>query len=229
MRTTRTRAVVLRRTNFGEADRILDLLTPEGRMSVMAKAVRKEKSKLAGGIELFAVCDVVIGQGKGELGLLTSARLVQFYRHILEDYDRMQFAYETLAQVTKASSSLDESEWYDIVTEVLAALDVKTVPLALVQTWFYVRIAALLGDELNVLRDYKGDKLESDKSYRYDTTEKGFTEDANGSVTADHIKILRLVSVKPLSVILQVGGMGDYLAECLYVARQHAALSPVLK
>ena len=229
MRTTRTRAVVLRRTNFGEADRILDLLTPEGRMSVMAKAVRKEKSKLAGGIELFAVCDVVIGQGKGELGLLTSARLVQFYRHILEDYDRMQFAYETLAQVTKASSSLDESEWYDIVTEVFAALDVKTVPLALVQTWFYVRIAALLGDELNVLRDYKGDKLKSDKSYRYDTTEKGFTEDAKGSVTADHIKILRLVSVKPLSVILQVGGMGDYLAECLYVARQHAALSPVLK
>ncbi len=229
MRTTRTRAVVLRRTNFGEADRILDLLTPEGRMSVMAKAVRKEKSKLAGGIELFAICDVVIGQGKGDLGLLTSARLVQFYRHILEDYDRMQFAYETLAQVTKASSSLDEAEWYDIVAEVLAALDVKTVPLPLVQTWFYVRIAALLGDELNILRDYKGDKLESDKRYRYDTTEKGFTEDVNGPVMAEHIKILRLISAKPLGVLLQVGGMGEYLAECLYVARQHAALSPVLK
>lgn len=229
MKTTRTRAIVLRRTNFGEADRILDLLTPDGRVSVMAKAVRKEKSKLAGGIELFAVCDVVIGQGKGDLGLLTSARLVQFYRHILEDYDRMQFAYETLAQVTKASSSLDEAEWYDIVAEVLAALDVKTVPLSLIQTWFYVRIASLLGDTLNVLRDYKGDKLESDKRYRYDSTEKGFTEDSRGSVTAGHIKILRLVSMKPLSVILQVGGMGEYLAECLYVARQHAALSPVLK
>lgn len=229
MKTTRSRAIVLRRTNFGEANRILDLLTPEGRLSVMARGVRKEKSKLAGGIELFAVCDVVVGQGKGELGVLTSARLVRFYRHILEDYDRMQFAYETLAQVAKASSSLDEEEWYDIVAEVLAALDVTTVSLPLIQTWFYVRVSAMLGESLSTTRDYQGNKLEADKTYRYDSTEKAFVEDTRGSVTADHIKILRLVSAKPLSVILQVGGMGQYLAECLDVARRHAALSSVLK
>lgn len=229
MKTARSRAIVLRRTNFGEADRILDLLTPEGRMSVMARGVRKEKSKLAGGIELFAVCDVVIGQGKGDLGLLTSARLVHFYRHILEDYDRMQFAYEALAQITKASASLDESEWYDIASEVLAALDVKTVPLTLVQTWFYVRVAQLLGDELNLMRDYKGDKMLSDKKYRYDSQEKAFVDDEKGNITAEHIKILRLVAAKSLKVILQVGGMGEYLNDCLYVARQHAALQQVLK
>jgi DNA repair protein RecO (recombination protein O) len=224
MKTTRSRAIVLRRTNFGEADRILDLLTPDGRMSVMARGVRKEKSKLAGGIELFAVSDVVIGEGKGDLGILTSARLITFYRHILDDYDRMQFAYEAIGQVTRASASLDESEWYDIVAEVLAALDITTVPLALIQTWFYIRVAQLLGDELNTMRDYKGDKLVSDKKYRYDSQEKGFVEDEKGQITAEHIKILRLVTVKSLSVILQVGGMNDYLAECLLVARQHAAL-----
>lgn len=229
MKTTRSRAIVLRRTNFGEADRILDLLTPDGRVSVMARGVRKEKSKLAGGIELFAVCDVVIGEGKGNLGVLTSARLVQFYRHILEDYDRMQFAYETLAQVAKASASLDEEEWYDIVAEVLAALDVSTVPLALVQTWFYVRVAQLLGDELNTMRDIAGQKLSADKKYRYDGQEKGFVEMMNGNITSDHIKILRLVAVKQLSVLLQVGGMGEYLSDCLLVSRQHASLQQVLK
>ena len=224
MQTKRSRAVVLRRTNYGEADRIVQLLTPNGRLSVMARGVRKEKSKLAGGIELFAVCDVVVGKGKGELGVLTSARLVQFYRHILEDYDRMQFAYEVLAQVARASESLDEPEWYDIVTEILMALDVKSVPIQLIQTWFYVRMSAMLGDQLNTERDYNGDKLSSEKRYRYDSHEKGFVEAANGEVTAEHIKILRLVSAKPLSVLLQVGGMGEYLPECLYVARQHAAL-----
>lgn len=198
-------------------------------MSVMARGVRREKSKLAGGIELFAVCDVVIGRGKGELGILTSARTVQFYRHILEDYDRMQFAYETLAQVTKASSSLDEPTWYEIMAEVLAALDVATVPIQLVQTWFYVRISTLLGDELSTTRDYKGDKLEVAKKYRYDTNEKAFAEDTHGQITAEHIKILRLVGGRPLNVILQVGGMGEYLPECLDIARRHAALSPVLK
>ena len=62
MKTSRSRAIVLRRTNFGEADRIVDLLTPSGRVSVMARGVRREKSKLAGGIELFALCD---GRRKG--------------------------------------------------------------------------------------------------------------------------------------------------------------------
>ncbi|HRQ86596.1 MAG TPA: recombination protein O N-terminal domain-containing protein, partial [Candidatus Saccharibacteria bacterium] len=50
MKTERTRAIILRRTNYGEADRILQLLTPEGRKSAIARGVRKEKSKLAGGI-----------------------------------------------------------------------------------------------------------------------------------------------------------------------------------
>lgn len=229
MKTTRTRAIVLRRTNFGEADRILDLLTPDGRMSIMARGVRKEKSKLAGGIELFAVCDIVVGEGKGNLGVLTSARLVKFYRHILEDYDRMQFAYEVLTQVSRASANLDEAEWYEILAEVLAALDVLTVSLPLIQTWFYIRVAALLGDELNDARDYKGEKLLSDKKYRYDSQEKGFIEDEKGQITADHIKILRLCAVKPLNTIIQVGGMNEYLPDCLYVARQHAALQPMLK
>jgi DNA repair protein RecO (recombination protein O) len=229
MKTTRTRAIVLRRTNYGEADRVLDLLTPDGRVSAMARGVRKEKSKLAGGIELFAVCDVVIGEGKGDLGILTSARLVHFYRHILDDYDRMQFAYEVLVQVAKASASLDEPEWYEIVNEVLAALDVPTVSIALIQTWFYIRIAQLLGDELNLARDFKGEKLSADKKYRYDSQEKGLIEDEKGNLTAEHIKILRLVAAKSLNVILQVGGMGDYLSDCLYVARQHAALQQILR
>ena len=47
----RTDAIVLRRTNYGEADRILQVITPSsGRLSVMARSVRKEKSRLAGGI-----------------------------------------------------------------------------------------------------------------------------------------------------------------------------------
>ena len=38
-RDTRTRAIVLRRTDYGEADRILQLLTPEGKRSVIARGV----------------------------------------------------------------------------------------------------------------------------------------------------------------------------------------------
>lgn len=190
----------------------------------MARSVRREKSKLAGGIELFAVSDVVIGEGKGELGILTSARLIYFYRHILDDYDRMQFGYEVLKQVAKASETLDEPEWYDIVLEVFMALDNGSVPLKLTQTWFYLHVSSLLGYELNTQRDYQGDKLVEDAFYRYDEAEKGLIAAQNGALSADHIKILRLANAKSIQTIIQIAGIEQFLPECLDVARRHAAI-----
>lgn len=224
MTALRTRAIVLRRTNYGEADRILQLLTPEGKRSVIARGVRREKSKLAGGIELFAICDVVISRGKGDLGILTSARLVQFYRHILMDYDTMQFAYEVVKHVGRASEMMDEPEWYDVLSEVLMGLDNPTIPRQLVETWFYLHYAALLGHELSLTHDINGQPLQADTTYRYDQAETGLRAVANGDITAEHIKLLRLINAKPLKVLLQIGGLGDVLPDCWLVARQHAAI-----
>lgn len=224
MKTTRTTAIVLRRTNYGEADRIVQLLTPLGRMSVMAKGVRREKSRLAGGIELFAISDVVIGQGKGELGILTSARLVEFYRRILTDYDRMQFGYEVLRIVGRASETLDEPEWFDIAAEALWGLDTQAVPLALTQTWFYLHVSAMLGYELNTQRDVSGASLQAEARYRYDAMEKGFVSALNGEIASEHIKLLRLAASRPLRVIAQVGGVEPILPVCVHVVREHAAI-----
>ena len=224
MNSLRTRAIVLRRTNYGEADRILQLLTPSGKRSVMARGVRREKSRLAGGIELFAVCDVVIGEGKGELGILTSARLIQFYRHIMEDYDRMQFAYTTIKLVAKASEMVDEPEWYDILSEVLMALDVPSISLELIQTWFYLHYSAVLGHELSLYHDIAGEKLEINRQYRYDEAEQGLRPVTDGELGSEHIKLLRLIATRPLKTLAQIGGIESIQGECLLVSRQHAAI-----
>jgi len=224
MKTIRTRAIVLRRTNFGEADRILQLLTPEGRRSVMAKGVRREKSKLAGGIELFAITDVVLGEGRGDLGILTSAQLVKFYRHILEDYDRLQFGYRAIKLVGAASDTVDEPEWFDLLSEVLAALDALTIPQELIETWFLLRYSGLLGRELNLERDIDGLPLSAESNYRYDSSEEGLRPLQSGEVTSDHIKLLRLIATRSLKVLVQIGGIGTILPECLRVAREHSAL-----
>lgn len=224
MTTVRTRAIVLRRTNYGEADRILQFLTPEGRQSVIARGVRREKSKLAGGIELFAVSDVVITRGRGELSILTSARLIQFYRHILEDYDRLQFGYEVLKQVTRATESIDEPEWFDVLQEALAGLDTSSVARQLVEAWFYLRYAALLGRELSLTNDVFGERLNPELRYTYDVSEQGLREATSGEITADHIKFLRLLNAKSLKVLAQIGGVDTVLPESWSVARQHAAI-----
>jgi len=224
MKTHRTKAIVLRRTNYGEADRILQLLTPDGKRSVMAKGVRREKSRLAGGIELFAICDVVIGDGKGELGILTSSRLVHFYNHIMEDYDRMQAAYTAIKLVSNASEMVEGPEWYDVLSETLAGLDVHSIQLDVVNVWFYLRYAALMGYELSLWHDINGDKLSPDQTYSYDVTERGLRVVENGELTAKHIKLLRLIATRSLKVIAQIGGINEIAKDCLLTAREHAAI-----
>lgn len=223
-KSVRTKAIVLRRTNYGEADRIVQFITPVGRYAAIARGVRRERSKLAGGIELFAISDVVITEGKGELGIVTSARLVSFFRHILEDYDKLQFAYEVVKQVARASETVDEPEWFEVLSEVLMALDDKTVPLRLVETWFYLRYADLLGHALNLRHDISGAPLEAGSRYIYDVGEQGLRESSAGDISADHIKFLRLASVKPLRVLGQISGLESILSTCLLTARQHASV-----
>lgn len=220
----RTQAIVLRRTNYGEADRILQLLTPDGRYSALAKGVRREKSRLAGGIELFAISDVVITQGKGDLGIITSARLIMFFGNILQDYDRLQFAYETVKQVARASETADDPEWFSVLSEVLGALNDKEVPFRLIETWFYLRYADLLGHALNLQRDTSGEKLSPEAKYTYDVSEQGLRLATAGDITVDHIKLLRLAAAKPLSILKQIGGIEPILPVCLLTARQHAAI-----
>ena len=221
----RTKAIVLRRTNYGEADRIIQLLTPQGRYGAMVKGARREKSKLAGGIELFTVSDIVLRKGRGDLFTLTSASLVYFYREILADYDRLQFGYDAISLVSKASDAIDEPEWFDVLFEVLKALNLASIPLDLIKVWFYVHYAALLGVQLNVQRDSTGAKLYEGGRYMYDVSERSLRETPDGSITSDHIKLLRLVNGSPLSALVKVGGLANILPDCLVLARQHAVIS----
>jgi DNA repair protein RecO (recombination protein O) len=221
----RTKAIVLKRTNYGEADRIVQILTPEGKFGVMARGVRKEKSKLAGGIELLAVSDVVINEGRGELGTLTSARLEFFYKNILTDYDRLQFANQALKSISAAAENVRESIWFEFLKEILKNLNETTIPLEIIQSWFYLRYASYEGHELSLDLDVDGNKLNPESNYRYDYENRGLILNINGPVNAKHIKILRVLSFRPIATIMQVGGIEPYLNQVLQTSRDHAAVS----
>lgn len=220
----RTTAIVLRRTNYGEADRVLQLLTPEGQRAVIAKGVRREKSRLAGAVELFAISDVVIRQGRSELGVLTQARLTKYYQTIVADYDRLQAGYAAIQLVTQASRMLDEPAWYEVLRLVYEGLNQTSVPVMLTQAWLAIHYAALQGYELNLLRDVVGQPLQPERRYMYDGSERGLRLSDQGDITAPHIKLLRLLATRPPTVVAQVGGVLAILPECWLVARQHAGV-----
>jgi DNA repair protein RecO (recombination protein O) len=225
MKAIRTEAIVLRRTNYGEADRIVQLLTPDhGKLSVMARGVRKERSKLAGGIELFAVSEVTVHKGRGEIDILTGARLDAFFPHVLDSYEKMQFGYEVLKLTGNAVAMAPEPEWYGLAKIVLVALNTPLIELAIIEMWFRLQYAALLGQGLNVVTDTAGAKLTAGQKYSYDVAEMGLRPYDQGDITAEHIKLLRIATVKPPEIIAKIGGVSEILPVCLWVVRQHARI-----
>ena len=75
---TITEAVVLRSFAFGEADRVLHVYTQaSGRVGVVAKGVRRTKSRFGGRLEPFSHVELSIHRGRGELGTVTGASLVR--------------------------------------------------------------------------------------------------------------------------------------------------------
>lgn len=208
MKRFNTKAIILRRVDYGEADRIITFLTPEhGKLAVIARGVRKEKSKLAGGIELFSESQVSVIEGKGDLDILASARLVAHFRDILSDYERVTAAYEIIKLVNDITEDNAGSEFYEVLIGALKALNSKDIPLVVTTSWYKLNVLQLLGSEPDLMKDSEGMKLVEGKNYRYDISEGRFVHSENGDVTTDLIKTWRLIMTQSPEVLVKVQGV----------------------
>jgi DNA repair protein RecO (recombination protein O) len=90
--TYRDRAVVLRKLDYGEADRIFTLLTKtHGKVGAIAKGVRRPESKLGPSLELFSHIDVLLAKGRGDLDVVAQVQRMPGAR-IAGDVERMSHA-----------------------------------------------------------------------------------------------------------------------------------------
>jgi DNA repair protein RecO (recombination protein O) len=82
----KTPAIVLRSIRYGEADRILHLYTPHrGRVSAIAKGVRRAKSRFGGRLEPYFHVDLVLHEGRSDLLTVQSAATVAPHARLRED------------------------------------------------------------------------------------------------------------------------------------------------
>jgi DNA repair protein RecO (recombination protein O) len=85
-RAVKTEAVVLRSMRYGEADRILHLYTPQrGRVSAIAKGVRRARSRFGGRLEPFFRLHIELHEGRGELLTVTGAQTIDGYARLRGD------------------------------------------------------------------------------------------------------------------------------------------------
>lgn len=212
---TTTKAIVLRRTDYGEADRIISLLTADlGKVSAAAKGVRKMRSKLAGGIELLAVNEVTLIKGKGDLYTLRSARMQKSLVTILESYEANQRAFAALKQISRLVEEGEGAEFYVLLEAYLSALN-DGLDLEIAELWWNLRLLAQLGHAPNLIIDSSGNKLEADKTYLFSADAGVFSESTStNSVGADTIKLWRLaLQLEPMSL--------GSIKQCKQLATQH--------
>jgi len=145
IRLYRTEAIVLRRRDFGEADRILTLFTRDrGKISAIAKGVRRIASRKSGHVELFTHTGLLLAQGRN-LDIVTQAETIQPFRAVRDDLIRTTYAYHIAELVDRLSAEGVPSPMvFDLLREMLAALAEVEDP-SLAARHFEMRLLGLLG------------------------------------------------------------------------------------
>ncbi|MBI2625998.1 MAG: DNA repair protein RecO [Candidatus Nealsonbacteria bacterium] len=179
----RTKGIFLKKTDRGEADQFLTVYTEEfGKMSILGKAIRKAASKLRGGAELFYLSEIEFIQGKNHK-TLTDAILIDKFRGIREDLDKLRIAHQIAAVLDKLAvkEEKDEEIW-QLLNEVLGKVNdlrFKIYDLRLMYYYFFWSLISLLGYRPQI----SGCSLQGEK------------------VSCDIIKILKVIFKKDWQIL----------------------------
>ena len=232
MRELKTKALVLKRTNYGEADRILQVLTPEGKLGVLAKSARKEKSRLAGGIELCSLSEMVLRGGKGDLMTLTGVRLIEFYGEIMRNWSAMDLLGKCLKEVSQRAEQVDVPEYFNLLQQVLEnmnkillrnANDASSIEafLSAVRVWWVLNLMRASGEEMNLSRDVDGEILKEGCYYVWDTRESALRCAETGRLRVDsrHIKLMRWMLGRDLAQTLRVKQAEELIGDLLEIIK----------
>jgi DNA repair protein RecO (recombination protein O) len=145
LRSYRNEAVVLKRHDFGEADRILVLFTRQrGKLRAIAKGARRTTSRLAGHIELFTRVELQLARGR-ELDIITQAETRDAFRGLREDLTRTSHAYLVAELADGLTEDLAEQpELFELLVQTFAALETAPDP-GLVVAHYHVHLLGIVG------------------------------------------------------------------------------------
>jgi DNA repair protein RecO (recombination protein O) len=113
VRSFRTTGLIIKRRNFGEADRLLTILTPaHGKIQALAKGARKPTSRKTGHVELFTQVDLLINVGRN-LDIVSQAEMTEPYQALREDLQRTAYA-SYIAELTDRMTLDNDADTADV-------------------------------------------------------------------------------------------------------------------
>jgi len=145
MRTYRTQAIVIGHTEFGEADRIIKLFTLEkGKITAIAKGIRKIRSRKAGHLEPFTRVDLFLAKGRN-LDIITQAETVDAYIGLRDDLQRIAYAAYVMEVLDRFTYEEGQNVGiFKLLANTLSRLENRS-NLETVVHYYEIRLLDLLG------------------------------------------------------------------------------------
>jgi DNA repair protein RecO (recombination protein O) len=144
-RVYKTEAIVLKRLDLGEADKIVTAYTPYlGKIRAVAKGVRRPTSKMGGHLEPFTHSRLLVAAGRN-LDIITQAETIHSFRELREDLFRLSHAcylMELLDGFTE--ERLENRPLFELLLEVLGLLTTAK-DLQLLMRYYEVKLLEHLG------------------------------------------------------------------------------------
>lgn len=139
-------AIVLRRLDYGEADRILTLLTREhGKLAAIAKGARRSKARNGSTLDLFCRSNMMLARGRN-LDVVAQAERRGDVRNISGDLERTGYAClvaEVTDKVLEDRHPVDDI--FELVVLTLGRLNAPERSSRADAAWFLMRMLDLLG------------------------------------------------------------------------------------
>ncbi|MGC8667914.1 MAG: DNA repair protein RecO [Chthonomonadales bacterium] len=149
----RVHAIVLRRMDLGETDRVLRLLTREaGRLSAIAKGARRPTSRFAGATEPFTASRMLLATGK-TFQIVSQCEMDQAFPNLRQDLEgiaRAAYLCELVERLTDEQEPLPVL--FDLLMETLKLLDAARMDRDAVVHMFELKLLAERGYEPQVSR-----------------------------------------------------------------------------
>jgi len=144
MKTYKTEGIVLKRSDFGEADRILTIFTKHyGKIQVIAKGVRKTISRKGPSLELFNHVRLFIAKGKN-LDIITEAEVINSFPGFRKNLKKVALAYQACELVDNLTAERAENkEVFDLLKNYL--LQSSNQPSAISNQQFSLKLLQSLG------------------------------------------------------------------------------------
>jgi DNA repair protein RecO (recombination protein O) len=209
-RTFHTEAIVMRRTDFGEADRLLTLFSREkGKIKAIAKGARKPQSRKTGHVELFTRANLFIAVGK-TLDIITQAETVSAHAVLRQDLVRATYAAYLVELLDRFVGEEDpHAGIYQLLADALIWLtEVETAELLLAARYYELRLLALTGFQPRLFHCVAcGNPIEEQDQFF--SAELGgllcpncYEADRNARpVTAVAVKVLRYLQSRPWDTV----------------------------